>query len=168
MRGISKYAAPRVEFCKKGKKKMKENLLISACLLGISCRYDGKSVRKVDIEALREKYNLIPICPEIYGGLPTPRVPSERVGDRVLMRDGRDVTENFNTGAVSALEIAKINGCTKALLKERSPSCGKEQIYDGSFTGALTEGNGVAAELLMKHGIAVYGEGEIENLLYNT
>ncbi len=143
---------------------MKENLLISACLLGIGCRYDGKRVKKIDIEALRNRYNLIPICPEIYGGLSTPRTPSERVGDRVIMKDGRDVTENFLRGAEAAYEIALANSVTKALLKAKSPSCGKGKIYDGSFSGTLTEGDGVAAELLLAHGIAVYTEDEIHKL----
>ncbi len=144
---------------------MKDNLLISACLLGIGCRYDGKRVKKIDIEALAERYNLIPICPEIYGGLPTPRTPSERVGDRVIMKDGRDVTDNFLRGAEAAYEIAVVNSATKALLKAKSPSCGKGMIYDGSFSGTLTEGDGVAAEHLLARGIAVFTEDEIEKLL---
>lgn len=146
---------------------MKRNLLISACLLGIPCRYDGKRVTKVDISALREKYNLIPICPEIYGGLPTPRIPSERVGGRVLMKDGRDVTENYKRGAEASLDIAKANGVSLALLKARSPSCGKGLIYDGSFSGTLTEGDGVAAELLMKEEITVFTEEELDLLIAN-
>ena len=85
-----------------------ENLLISACLLGIPCRYDGRSVKAVDVEALREKYNLIPVCPEIYGGLPTPRTPSERQGEKTVMKDGRDVTENYLRGAKAALIISII------------------------------------------------------------
>ncbi|MBQ2875581.1 MAG: DUF523 domain-containing protein [Clostridia bacterium] len=144
---------------------MKRNLLISACLLGIPCRYDGKRVTKVDVSALRKKYNLIPICPEIYGGLPTPRIPSERVGGRVLMKDGRDVTENYKRGAEASLDIAKANGVSLALLKARSPSCGKGLIYDGSFSGTLTEGDGVAAELLMKEEITVFTEEELDLLL---
>lgn len=143
---------------------MKENLLISACLLGIGCRYDGQRVKKIDIEALTVRYNLIPICPEIYGGLPTPRTPSERVGDRVMMRDGRDVTENFLSGAEAAYEIAVANSAAKALLKAKSPSCGKGLIYDGSFSGALTGGDGVAAEYLLGRGIAVFTEDEIDKL----
>ena len=144
---------------------MKENLIISACLLGTACRYDAKSVKKIDTEKLCARYNLIPVCPEIYGGLPTPRIPSERRGDKVIMQSGSDVTENFKRGALSALEFAKINGCTKALLKEKSPSCGKGKIYDGSFTGTLTDGDGVAAELLSENGIAVFGESEIDKLI---
>ncbi len=142
-----------------------ENLLISACLLGIPCRYDGRSVKAVDVSALREKYNLIPVCPEIYGGLPTPRTPSERQGDKTVMKDGRDVTENYLLGAKAAYDLCLELGCKKALLKEKSPSCGKGKIYDGSFTGTLTEGNGVTAEYLIARGIEVYGESEIDKLI---
>lgn len=142
-----------------------ENLLISACLLGIPCRYDGRSVKAVDVSALREKYNLIPVCPEIYGGLPTPRTPSERQGDKTVMKDGRDVTENYLLGAKAAYDLCSELGCKKALLKEKSPSCGKGKIYDGSFTGTLTDGSGVTAEYLMARGIDVYGESEIDKLI---
>ena len=141
------------------------NLLISACLLGIECRYDGKSVKSVDIEALKEKYNLIPVCPEIYGGLTTPRCPSERVGERVMMKDGTDVTENYKRGALIAYKMCCIFNCKKALLKERSPSCGCGQIYDGSFSGRLTEGDGCTAELLKSKGINVIGESHIKKIM---
>ena len=144
---------------------MKKPLIISACLLGTPCRFDGNSVPRVDFSALSEKYELIPVCPEIYGGLPTPRVPSERVGGRVLMEDGRDVTENFNRGALVTLDFAKKFSAGAALLKERSPSCGHGEIYDGSFTHTLRPGDGVTAELLISQGIRVYGESEIEKLL---
>ena len=142
-----------------------ENLLISTCLLGIPCRYDGRSVKAVDVSALREKYNIIPVCPEIYGGLPTPRTPSERQGDKTVMKDGRDVTENYLLGAKAAYDLCLELGCKKALLKEKSPSCGKGKIYDGSFTGTLTDGSGVTAEYLMARGIEVYGESEIDKLI---
>ena len=144
---------------------MKENLLISACLLGIPCRYDGKEKGIEGIDALREKYNLIPVCPEIYGGLPTPRTPSERVGERVLMKDGIDVTENYKRGAECALRLCRELDIKIALLKERSPSCSKSGIYDGSFSGTITDGMGVTAELLVKNGIAIFGESEIHKLL---
>ena len=140
---------------------MKEKLLISACLMGIGCRYDGKEVKKIDLTPLLEKYELIPICPEIYGGLPTPRTPSERVGDRVIMRDGRDVTAEFNRGGEYACRLAEITGARLALLKEKSPSCGSGEIYDGSFTGRLTEGYGVAAEMLLASGVRVFGESQL-------
>ena len=143
---------------------MKEKLLISACLLGTPCRYDGRSVAKVDVDRLTEKYDLIPVCPEVDGGLPTPRTPSERVGDRVLMRDGRDVTENYMRGALIAYEACVKNGCKYALMKERSPSCGVGRIYDGTFSGTLTDRDGVAAEYLLSHGIKVFGESEIEKM----
>ena len=142
---------------------MKKNILVSACLLGESCRYDGKSKPCERVIALKDTYNLIPVCPEVMGGLPTPRVPSEICGERVLMKDGRDVTENYNRGAQTALEIARQNACTVAILKEKSPSCGSGAIYDGSFSGTLTHGDGVAAALLKAHGIRVVGESEITN-----
>lgn len=142
-----------------------ENILVSACLLGIGCRYDGKHKANEAVLRLREKYNLIPVCPEIYGGLPTPRIPSERVGERVMMRDGSDVTENYERGAKEAYELCRIYGIKTAVLKERSPSCGKGEIYDGSFSGATAKGDGVTAEYLMKMGIRVLGESEINILL---
>ena len=95
-----------------------ENILVSACLLGIGCRYDGKHKANKEVLALSEKYNLIPVCPEIYGGLPTPRVPSERVGDKVIMKDGRDVTENYQRGAKEALELCRIYNIKTAILKD--------------------------------------------------
>ena len=144
---------------------MKKKLLVSACLLGLGCRYDGKEVGSVDLSPLYEKYDLIPVCPEIYGGLPTPRTPSERVGDRVLMRGGADVTAEFSRGAEYTLKICEAVGAELALLKEKSPSCGCGVIYDGSFTGALVPGLGVTAERLISAGISVFGESEIEKLL---
>ena len=110
------------------------------------------------------EYNFIPVCPEVLGGLPTPRVPSERVGERVVMRDGKDVTENFLRGAREAYRICTEHGCRAAILKEKSPSCGKGKIYDGSFSGTLTEGDGVAAEYLAERGILVIGESELDEL----
>ena len=142
-----------------------EKILVSACLLGIPCRYDGKSMPNEKVMALKEKYTLIPVCPEIYGGLPTPRTPSERVGELVIMRDGTDVTENYNRGADATLKIAEINGAKIAILKAKSPSCGKGLIYDGTFSGTLTDGDGVTAEKLTRVGIKVLTENEIDELL---
>ena len=144
-----------------------EKLLISACLLGISSRYDGKSkaVFSADeISRLAEKYELVPFCPEIYGGLPTPRVPSEIIGDKVMMKDGTDVTENYKKGASEALLLCKLLGIKKALLKEKSPSCGKGAVYDGSFMGTLKAGNGITASALLSAGIEVFGESDIEKI----
>lgn len=145
-----------------------EKLLISSCLLGISSRYDGKRkavFSESDIAALTEKYELVPFCPEIYGGLPTPRVPSEIIGDKVIMKDGTDVTENYNKGAAEALYLCKLLGIKKALLKERSPSCGVGKVYNGAFDGTLRDGNGVTAELLLGAGIELLRESDIDKLL---
>ncbi len=142
-----------------------EPLLISACLLGVGCRYDGKSQLLPQAAALREKYHLIPVCCETLGGLPTPRVPSELRHGRVWSRDGQDVTEQFLRGAQEVLQLARFFGCRRALLKERSPSCGFGQIYDGSFQGKLTAGNGVLAQLLHDNGFAIFGESQIALLL---
>lgn len=143
---------------------MKKNVLVSACLLGISCRYDGKSKPDERVIALAEKYNLVPVCPEIYGGLPTPRTPSERIGERTMMKDGTDVTENYRRGAMAALALCRTLGCEAALLKAKSPSCGVGEIYDGSFTGTLTERDGVTAELLVREGISVFSENQIQEM----
>lgn len=143
----------------------KQRILVSACLLGVNCRYKGDGQKLGGIEALMEHAELIPVCPEVYGGLPTPRTPAERCGDRVLMRDGTDVTMQFHRGAQETVNLAKLFGAEYALLKERSPSCGAGEIYDGSFTGAKTAGNGVAAEYLMKNGVKVYGESRLEELI---
>ena len=146
---------------------MKEPLLISECLLGVACRYDGKSVPlpAEALEKLMARYALVPVCPEQLGGLETPRNPSERRGERVVMSTGEDVTEQYARGAAQALYLAEKFGCAKALLKERSPSCGSGTIYDGSFSGTLTDGWGVTAEKLRSRGIAVYGESEVDKLL---
>ena len=132
-----------------------ENLLISACLLGVQCRYDGGSKPVMPTVALMEQYHLIPICPEQLGGLPTPREPSER----------RDVTAQFRRGAEQALHLARLYGCKAAVLKERSPSCGSGEVYNGTFSGRLTPGDGVTAALLKANGIAVYGESDLDALL---
>jgi len=147
---------------------MKEKLLVSACMLGACCRYDGKSKPIIEAKrlgALLEKYELIPICPEIYGGLSTPRSPSEISGDRVIMSDGNDATDNFKRGAKSLSDMAEALGARLALLKERSPSCGYRFIYDGSFTGRLKEGSGIFASELLSRGFAIYTEDDIDRLV---
>ena len=141
-----------------------DKLLVSACLLGTPCSYDGRSKADARIQALAEKYELVPVCPEELGGLPTPREPSERQGERVAMRSGRDVTEEFRRGAAAALALCLQNGCKAAVLKEKSPSCGCGQVYDGTFSRRLIEGDGVTAELLKAHGVAVYGESGAKKL----
>ncbi len=141
------------------------NILVSACLLGVNCRFDGKSKFTEQLKALQKKHNLIPICPEVYGGLKTPRDPAEKTMDKVITKSGEDVTEQFQKGAEEVLKLAKFYDCKLAILKERSPSCGYGKIYDGTFTGTIVDGNGVAAELLAKNNITVIGESEIEKLL---
>lgn len=141
-----------------------ENILVSACLLGVACRYDGKRKPNEAVIALKEKYNLIPVCPEIMGGLPTPRLPSEIRGETVIMENGEDVTDKYSRGAEETLRLARLFGCGKAVLKEKSPSCGSGRIYDGTFSKTLTEGNGITAGMLLANGIRVAGETEIDAL----
>lgn len=141
------------------------NLLISACLMGVRCRYDGGKKPLDCLEQLIDKHVLIPVCPEVLGGLPTPRVPAERIGDKVITKDGRDVTANYQQGAEEALRLARMAGCTHALLKERSPSCGCGIIYDGTFSGGLCKGDGVCGALLKANGVKVLGESRVQELL---
>ena len=141
------------------------NILISACLLGLRCRYDGASKPHPLAGELAKRHTLVPVCPEQLGGLATPRPPAERQGERVVANTGADVTEQYRRGAEEALKLCKLLGCEAAVLKERSPSCGRGAVYDGTFTGTLTPGDGVTAELLAAHGIPVYGESRIEDLL---
>ena len=133
----------------------KEKILVSGCLLGLNCRFDGKNNYTKEIDEFLQDYSVIPICPEIMGGLPTPRIGAERVADRVITADGRDVTEQFRKGAEEVLFLAKKYNVKKALLKLRSPSCGSDKIYDGTFTNTVTKGDGVTAELLKKNGIEI-------------
>lgn len=140
------------------------NILVSACLLGVACRYDGKSKPNPEVLKLVEKFNLIPICPEQLGGLPTPRIPSEISNTKVLTSEGKDVTLEYKKGATEALKIANIFNCKLAILKEKSPSCGCGKIYDGNFNKTLIVGNGITAQLFLENGINVIGETSIQNI----
>lgn len=133
----------------------KEKILVSACLLGVNCRYDGGNNYSNEIDEFLKYYEIIPICPEIMGGLPTPRVGAERLKDKVITKDGRDVTKQYIKGAEECLFLAKKYNVKKALLKLRSPSCGNKKIYDGTFTHTVIDGNGVTAELLKNNGIEI-------------
>ncbi|MBP3208323.1 MAG: DUF523 domain-containing protein [Oscillospiraceae bacterium] len=135
-------------------------ILVSACLAGIPCRYDGGSNLVPEIRQLVAEGKAVTVCPEVLGGLPTPRIPSERRGDKVINKAGEDVTEAFLSGAEKAFEIAREHDCKTAVLKARSPSCGHGCIYNGSFNGTLVQGNGVAAQMLLKNGIRVQTEEE--------
>ena len=143
----------------------KERILISACLVGDKCRYDGKSNLSPKIAALLEKYELVPFCPECEGGLKTPRIPSERVGDKVINKEGRNVTRQYEKGAELAWNICFFLKIKTAILKENSPSCGVHKIHDGTFSGKLIDGMGTTTELLKEKGINVISEEEIDTLL---
>ena len=137
------------------------------CLLGEPCRYDGKSV-PLDgtiIEKLKEKYTLVTVCPEQEGVLPTPRIPAERMGKNVVRRDGVDVTAEYRKGAEVALSLCRRFGISIALMKAKSPSCGAGRIYDGTFSGTLTDGDGVTVSLLSGNGIKIFTENDINSLL---
>lgn len=144
-------------------------ILVSACLLGINCKYNGKNNR--NNKALQLGSKIVPICPEQLGGLPTPRPPAEIVGGdggdvlrgkaRVITNKGVDVTENFKSGAEMTLKIAQITGAKTAVLKTNSPSCGVNCIYDGTFSNSKRHGNGVTAELLKQHGINLITENDL-------
>ena len=140
-------------------------LLVSACLLGVACRYDGRSKPHPLAQELCRRHEVLPVCGELFGGLPTPRLPSERREGGVVASDGGDVTDAFRRGAEEVVRLARLTGAQAAILKERSPSCGSGQIYDGTFTKTLTQGDGLTAQMLKKHGITVYGESQIEELI---
>lgn len=140
----------------------KEKILVSACLLGEYVRYDGKIKEVSDkIKELQEKYDVIPICPEVDGGLPTPRPQNEVLGDKVMNILGEDVTKEFVNGAEIALEKAMKYNVKKAVLKQSSPSCGTKKIYNGKFEGIKIDGMGITARLLTKNGIEVLGEDDL-------
>lgn len=146
-----------------------KKILVSACLLGKCCKYNGGSNLNQDVAGLMKKiegdYEPILVCPEVLGGLKTPRMPAEiRGGTTVVTKELVDVTREFLLGAEKTSELAEKNGCKFALLKERSPSCGGKQIYDGSFSGTLIDGEGMTAHLLRQNGVKVYGETELSEL----
>ena len=134
------------------------NILVSACLLGLCTRYDGKHNLSPDVAELSKKHTLIPVCPEQLGGLPTPREPSEILKGKVIRKTGQDLSQQFINGANAALKTAKMCKCNIAILKQRSPSCGFGKIYDGNFSGNIVSGSGVSAELLAEAGIEIYTE----------
>lgn len=141
-----------------------KTLLVSACLLGASCKYSGGDNYCPQVAALRERFQLIPVCPEQLGGLPTPRPPAELQGDRVVTKEGQDVTEQYRRGAQEALKLARLFGCTGAVLKARSPSCGCGQVYDGTFTSTAIPGDGVTAALLRGSGLQLWTEETLDKI----
>ena len=139
-------------------------IVVSACLLGLPCRYDGKSCPNERVLKLAEKHTLIPVCPEQNGGLSTPRPPAEIIDGKVINKVGADVSEQYLRGAQIALDVAELNQADFVLLKAKSPSCGKGRIYDGSFSGKLIPGNGKAASLFLEKGYIVFNEEEFDLL----
>ncbi|MBQ4089572.1 MAG: DUF523 domain-containing protein [Clostridia bacterium] len=139
-------------------------ILVSACLLGVKCRYDGAEKLNEAVARLAEKHELAPFCPEIYGGLPTPREPSEIRDGRVYTRSGRDVTAEYEKGAEMALKVARMLGCECALLQDRSPSCGIGCVHNGLFDGGLVEGDGKTAELLRQAGIRLVPASKVNEI----
>ena len=141
-------------------------VLVSACLLGQPVRYDGRSKGIVSdwLKALGAEGRVLAFCPEVAGGLPTPRPPAERQGERVVTASGLDVTAEFDRGAELALAICQAQGIRFALLKEGSPSCGSGRIYNGRFEGVSVAGEGKTTALLRRHGIAVFSEDQLAEL----
>ncbi len=144
-----------------------KKILVSQCLYGGDpVRYDGKSKAETDPRFLKwkEEGRLIPVCPEVFGALPTPRVDAQRVGDKVIARTGKDVTFEYMKGAHEAVRLAKEYGVICAIMKEKSPSCGSNKIYDGTFEGNLIDGQGTAVELLRKEGVKVFSEEQLDQV----
>ena len=146
------------------KKKIK--VLISACLLGDNVKYSGGNNLTPELVTLLEKYNvdIVKVCPECFGGLLIPRVPSEIRENKVFSKDNRDVTEEFLVGAEKTLKVAKENEIDFVILKERSPSCGSTHIYDGSFSGNIIPGQGITAKRLTEEKIKVFSEESLEEI----
>ncbi len=144
---------------------IKPKLLVSACLLGENCKYSGGNNYNENVVNLGEKFEIIPVCPEVFGGLSVPREPCEIADGKVVSKTGEDCTPQYNDGAEKTLYIANECNAVYAVFKERSPSCGKNYVYDGTFSGKLVNANGITADLMLKNGILVYGESEINKLL---
>lgn len=135
-----------------------KKIIVSACLLGENCKYNGGNNLNQDLLNFLKDYEVYPICPECFGGLSTPRVPAEIIGDKVINKEGLDVTNNYLDGAIKALSIAKKENISIAILKAKSPSCGVDKIYDGTFSNTLISGDGITARLFKENHIAVYTE----------
>ena len=133
-------------------------IMVSACLLGNNVKYDGTNNKKDDLINFLKDFEVISVCPECLGGLSIPRSPSEIVGERVINKEGLDVTNEFILGANKTLAIAKENNIKIAILKKNSPSCGSNYIYDGTFSHSLIPGDGITSKLLKENDILVFNE----------
>jgi len=142
-------------------------ILVSACLLGLDCRYDGGDNKIEELLEFLSDKNYLPVCPEQMGGLTTPRDPAEITvasERKVITNSGEDVTSQFLKGAHETLKLKNLTGASYAILKARSPSCGSKQIYDGSFTKVLIQGQGLTSELLRQHDVKVYNENNYKEI----
>ncbi len=139
-------------------------ILISACLLGQKCKYNGGENYSEAAAEYCRGHEVFAVCPEVAGGLPVPRIPSEIVDGVVMNARGENVDRAFRSGAERCLRIAAEKRIDLAILKSRSPSCGVKQVYDGTFSGKLVQGSGVFAELLKAHGFRVVDAEELEGL----
>ena len=137
---------------------------VSACLIGMNTKYNGENNYSSKLEKLLKSYDLVPVCPEVLGGLPIPRDPAEIVDGEVLTREGMSVDDEFRIGARKAIDILKAEDIDFVILQSRSPSCGVGKIYDGSFTGRLTDGDGIFVRLLKEEGIKAIDVEEFINI----
>jgi len=144
------------------KPEARATILVSACLLGTACNHEGGHSRRAGVEALASAHRLVPICPEVCGGLSTPRPAAEIRGERVVNVDGVDVTDAYERGAQAAVELARAVGARRAVLKARSPSCGPTEVYDGSFSRTLRAGEGITAAALRAAGVEVVSEEDLQ------
>lgn len=143
---------------------MKESIIVSACLTGLNCRYNNTSARLDGLDSLKDKYNIIPVCPELLGGLSTPRKSVELINGKATDCNGADYTRQFLKGADKVLEIANKNKCRYAILKSNSPSCGSKTIYDGTFSGKIITGKGICAQILQQAGVSVFDETDFNKI----
>ena len=139
---------------------MKIEYVVSACLAGCKCRYDGKDNLCPKVKQLVEEGRAVTVCPEVMGGMTTPRIPSERKDGKIINSIGEDNTSYFTKGVEKSIEIVKEHNIKKAILKAKSPSCGNKYIYDGTFSKTLIEGKGFLAEKLSEIGVEIYDEGD--------
>ena len=141
---------------------------VSACLVGKNTKYDGgNNYNKYVLEYLKDK-EVVLLCPEVFGGLPTPRIPSEQINDKVINSNNEDVTKQFVDGANEALKRLQQQNVNVVILKERSPSCGYKKVYDGTFSKTIIDGNGVFAKLAIENGFIIYTESDIEDIIKNN
>ena len=144
---------------------MSEIIIVSSCLAGVKCRYDGNDNSVEEIIELVKSGKAVALCPEVMGKLLIPRASCEIVNGKIITKEGKDCTAEFKLGAQKTLEIAKILESKTAILKQNSPSCGFGRIYDGTFTGNRIDGNGVCAQLLSENGIKIFNEDNYHNII---